>query len=634
MAKREYYNPNPYRIILVNEFGQRVVVQGYKRVVLDDSFKVPPKTLKLIDKDIQPQLSKRVVNKLSIINKDKQKAKSIANKPVPHIVSKSSARPAPSINTQKSKIKSKLALLSRGSRQQTVGKTIANSAAASSNFRSFIAKNKVTVSNNIGIGILSYNRLSCIKKLLTSIRKHTNLDKVTVFVSDESSNPEVKKWLKDQNDIVLIDNDKRLGIAGNSNRLLKCLSRFKYCFLLNDDVEIKSDKWLSFYIGAHKQTGIHHFCFRQYGLIGASQSEGTISKVGSIRIQSIDKKPHGAALFFTNEAFEKVGYFDEGWGPYGMEHVDWSNRVGLSGLQNRGFFDIVGSNDHLSITNAPCSTTKGNFNKLKTEYDTIKNDRSRIWIDHSEDIILPSVSYVIPIRDIGRTDSVSTVINNIRAQKFPVIDIVLVEEDMKNRLSSKVLLPLRHIHANSPDMHFNKSRAFNVGVLKATYDKVILHDADILVQDGYTGNMFNLLNEYDAVHIGKDVMYLSKNYTDSVNNSGEVSASGDCINQVGYFEGGSLGCNKSTYYKVGGFNESFIGYGIEDCDFFHRLKLLSNQFYNIRSEVFYHLHHGRTPGWQQCHETNKALFKKFKAMPIESYVLLLRNKLIGVGYNA
>lgn len=636
MSKIEYYNPHPYRIVLTNEKGQRVVVHGYKRIVLDESFKIPPKTLKIIDKNAPDRLHKNASSKIKSLQKNKKlNSEQREQKKHNRVISiKESIKPKDvrSSTLNLKRLPKRVAILSSGSKKQLVGKTIANPIKASANFKLAISTNRVTISNNIAIGILSYNRLNCVKNLLSTIREHTDLNKVTVFVSDESTDIEVKNWLRGQDDIIFIDNDHRLGVSGNSNRLLKCLSRFKYCFLLNDDVEIKSKKWIDFYINAHKRTGIHHFCFRQYGLIGASASEGRLIDVNDIQLQVIDKKPHGAMLFYTNEAFEKVGYFDEGWGLYGMEHVDWSNRVGLSGIQDRGFYDVVGSNNYLTITKAQCSTTKENLSKLKLEYDTIKDDHNRIWINHSDKVVLPSISYIIPIRDIGRTKSVYTVINNIRAQKFPVIDIVLAEEDSKRRINLNGLHPINYIHVGSPDVHFNKSRAFNIGTLHAEYNKIILHDADILVQDGYTAKVFNLLDNHDAVHIGKDVMYFSKDYTDLVNSRGEVAIDGSCINQVGYFEGGSLACLKNTYYNIGGFNDAYVGYGIEDCDFFMRLKSNSKQFYNIRSEVFYHLFHGRTPGWQQCHENNKFLFGKFKSMPIDDYLAILRKKLKVAGF--
>ena len=60
---------------------------------------------------------------------------------------------------------------------------------------------------------------------------------------------------------VILRNNERLGIAGNTNRLLRCLSRFKYGMLLNDDVEILKYGWDQIYFDAMENTGMHHFVY-------------------------------------------------------------------------------------------------------------------------------------------------------------------------------------------------------------------------------------------------------------------------------------------------------------------------------------------------------------------------------------
>jgi hypothetical protein len=72
---------------------------------------------------------------------------------------------------------------------------------------------------NVGIGILSYNRLNCISRLLNSIRSYSK-KLPTIIVSDESTNIAIKEFLDKQTDIIKLKNIDRLGIAGNTNRLL------------------------------------------------------------------------------------------------------------------------------------------------------------------------------------------------------------------------------------------------------------------------------------------------------------------------------------------------------------------------------------------------------------------------------
>ena len=612
----EYYNPHPYRIVLTNPSGERVIVHGFKRVVLNDNFVVPPNTLKLI-KNLPNHLPKQVTK---IISRNKPVFKQLPSK------AKSAPKLAPKLEVRK-EIKLARNKILHKSHRKIVGRSVAGTAGALQYFKDSLKSNNISISNNVGIGILSYNRLGCIKRLLESIRRHTNIGKVTVFVSDESSDQDVKNYLRSQADIVLLDNSQNLGVAGNSNRLLKCLSRFKYNFLLNDDAEILNNGWIDFYINAHKQSGLQHFCHRQYGLIGASENDGAVINKNGIMLQKITQKPHGAVLFFTNDVFSKVGYFDEDLGSYGMEHVDWSNRVGLSGIQEKGYFDVIGSNAYVTVHNEPSKANKSHLRVARDQFSKYSNNDSRIYVNCSNKVLVPSISYVIPIRVYDRARSAKTVINNIRSQLFPNIEIILVEEDVQSIFNYADVNPIKYIFKQSESgKHFNKSKAFNFGVSNSTSDFIILHDADILVQDNYTQKIYNKLNNYDGVHIGKDVIYLTEQFTNKINDECVVSLDGSCEKQVGYFEGGSLACKKSTYCSIGGFNGDFEGYGCEDTEFFSRLSL-NSKFFDERTEVFYHLRHGRVGGWEQCHTRNKEIVAQLRGLNKQDYINTLRSRL-------
>ena len=97
---------------------------------------------------------------------------------------------------------------------------------------------------------------------------------------------------------------------------------------------------------------------------------------------------------------------------------------------------------------------------------------------------------------------------------------------------------------------------------------------------------------------------------------------------VGYFEGGSIAFKKASYYKVGGFNEAYEGYGCEDCDFFVRLRD-NTKFFNQRSIDMFHLWHARVPGWTDRHKANKRLAENIdRNMKAPSYINQLRNQMI------
>jgi GT2 family glycosyltransferase len=490
-----------------------------------------------------------------------------------------------------------------------------------------VQRTSISISNDVGVGILSYNRLASLQRLVESIRKYTDLLQTTVFISDESTDPAVKEYLKTIQDMCVLENMERLGVSGNSNRLLRCLERFRYKLLLNDDVEILNSGWENLYISSSKTTGIHHFCMRQPGVYGATATEGTIADISSVKVQTITEKPHGAVMFFDNKAFKTVGYFDEAlFGLYGMEHVDWSNRVSLSKIQLPGFHDVVNSTAFFKIHHEKSAVAERHlYQSAKMKYQEVKANASRLNVQPSAKSAVPSVSYVIPFRGLDRKECVKTVLQNVKAQHYPIIEIIMSEQDSQTLIQMPEFDTITYVLAQTPaGQAFSKSVAFNVGVSKVTNNRIILHDADMIVYNGYTLEMARLLDKYEGVHIGKSVLYLSQAVTDVLNKTGKLTPQAD--RSVQYFEGGSLGCRKDVYIRIGGFNEIFVGYGQEDLEFYERLKMQS--FFGERSIDLIHLWHGRTHGWEIHHTRNKQVGRQLQAVPMARRIFELNKQFV------
>ena len=169
------------------------------------------------------------------------------------------------------------------------------------------------------------------------------------------------------------------------------------------------------------------------------------------------------------------------------------------------------------------------------------------------------------------------------------------------------------------NMHFCKSVAFNSGVSVAKFEKLILHDADMLVGSDYFKTLSVLLDSHESAHIGKTVCYMERGSTDTIVK--KQSADKDTILSdriINYYEGGSFGIRRKAYHRIGGFCEDFIGYGCEDTEFFKRMANGTKNF-NVRSIALFHLWHDRTAGWIEKHDTNKAIqAKMFKEKNLEN----------------
>ncbi len=502
---------------------------------------------------------------------------------------------------------------------------------ASAILKSNLKVNSYPISNGIGVGILSYNRKNSLERLVNSILSTTDLLKTTVFISDDCSDDaatiEYLNALSKSPNIVVIRNSERLGVAGNSNRLLRCLKRFSYGILLNDDVEILDRNWEYVIAEGMHKTMMHHLMYRQIGVYGAAHSEGV--EINGVELGRVDEKPHGAVLAFTSQYLEKCGYFDESYGFYGMEHVDWSMRGHELGLQTSGFYDLKCLSSFMKIHGDPTSVEDKSeklaaarqvFSRRKTGYMP-PTDRSNVL----------GITYVIPFRDVGRSSSISTVVKNIKAQRYPEIEIILVEQDDSTKVSTASMEPVKYYLAATINKPFNKSMAFNSGVSKATHGKIVLHDADMLTQGHYTATIASVLDNYTACHMGNRVIYADQNSTNRINKLGMVYTDINCDRVVGYFEGGSLACTVDAYWHCGGFNEDFWGYGVEDCEFYCRLSYDSNWQEN-RIFDFLHLHHGRVDGWGEHHSNNKKIDAQLRKLSMQDRIKKQYTQLLQKGY--
>lgn len=639
----EYINPNNHPVHLTGPNGELIKVASRQKVVLSEYYDRYRKRgfIKLVSgiqhKENQQQHSKLQAQVKLRIEENRRRrqeqAEAITRENRPDQEKKRGKIRA--IHAEKERIRAEAEKRKQeaSNSRRLVGKVITNDG------HQILEPNLsigYPISNNIGVGILSYNRKSCLERLINSIRKHTNLLKTTIFISDDcSDNQELVTYLDElesSNQFVILRNDERLGIAGNTNRLLDCLSRFKYGLLVNDDIEVKREGWESFYFNMMRQTGMHHFIYRQQGVYGAERGNKVI--INGVECLYCDDKPHGSILAYTNDAFREIGFFDESFGMYGMEHVDWSRRVYESGLQRPGYYDVSGSEAYFVIHNE-ASAMDDRISKLRIARDIYNKKYENVVATHrvekSDKINVPFISYVIPFRNIDRTGAIETIVNNVRAQRFAKIDIIMVEHDTSRKVEEANLRPVAYEHIDSAGKLFNKSMAFNLGVSKVESESVILQDADILLRADYTAQIYNILKHHQSCHIGKHVVYADQTTSNNVINNQQVM--GDLVlnRVVGYFEGGSLACRTSAYWKCGAFNEDYWGYGCEDCDFYARMAS-DEGYYGIRTADFLHLHHGRVDGWDQHHKVNKAIEQALNGKSMSERIRLQYAQLDRLGY--
>lgn len=601
----EYLNPHPHDLYLVGPNGDTIHIRKGRRVRLPDFFD------RYVSKD-------NAGTKGYLVNVDKIPVAPPPRREIRAV--RQLGRPVKIVRQPIKDVKHQRPIVGRMHRN--------NDPARSKNFTGQV----YPISNGVGVGILTYNRPASLRRLIDSISQYTDTCRTTIFVSDDgSTNPDQLQYLEElklRGDIIVVQNKNQLGVAGNSNRLMRCLSRFPKKLLLNDDVEILAEGWEHFYFSVMQRTNFHHFCYRQPGVYGAVK--GNNVTVNGVVLNVVDNKPHGAVMAFDHTAFSNIGYFDEQFGQYGVEHVDWSTRLSDSKLQQPGFFDVNGS-DAYFIVHAEHSAVENRIEKFRAAKAILNKVGVRpVYVEASDKTMVPRISCVIPFREIDRKSSIFTVLNNIRAQRFPDIEIVMSEEDERSKIKDNECAPAMHIFTvGQPSAAFNKSKAWNVGVSICTCDMLVLHDADTLAPGEYFQAVADELTTAESCHLCKQIFYIGAAATEAINSTGVINRPPyDLL--VDYFEGGTIACRRKAYWRIGGFSEEFVGYGVEDNDFYFRLSKATIWRENRHFDLL-HLYHIRVNNWAAFHKKNKELGQKLDALSLNDRITRQRQLLIRSG---
>jgi len=253
--------------------------------------------------------------------------------------------------------------------------------------------NKRTIRlDQVGVAILSTDRVECTKKLLDSIESKTPTIGWRVFVMDDSSEANANQVFHVcQRDWVdYRRTGDRIGVARNTNEAMKVLEEFEFKIILNNDVEILKRGWALIYPMVMVATGYHHLCFQQEGLWGAGTEKRpqTITQVKQFEIKTIHNFPQGAVMAYDQKAFKTVGYFDaKAFQGYGKSHWDWSFRVSDSGIQPEGIHDVIGSNNYFVVHNELCCTPMdkrvADYKRNSEIFELMRNHKGkRIYIPY------------------------------------------------------------------------------------------------------------------------------------------------------------------------------------------------------------------------------------------------------------
>ena len=221
----------------------------------------------------------------------------------------------------------------------------------------------------------------------------------------------------------------------------------------------------------------------------------------------------------------------------------------------------------------------------------------------------PLVSFVIGHRGVEREPLLRTTLQSILAQEHVRTECIVVEQAAESVLKD---LPsgVRHIHTPPPDpeLPYCRAWAFNVGVRVALGDIVVCHDNDVCVPRRYAAELVRIFEHHrvEAAQLQRFIFYLSRQHTEETLTTGRIEATHPPERVRQNLQGMSIALRRDAYCALGGHDESFIGWGGEDNEFFDRCQTLRHYMYGYLPLV--HLWHQWQPGKGQQERSTGNLF--------------------------
>ena len=165
----------------------------------------------------------------------------------------------------------------------------------------------------VSIVIVCMNNLKNLYPCLNSIRKFTSVSYETLVVAYLFSKENLEKVKHDFSWVTFIESNEIRGFSENNNLALR-QAKGKYCFIVNDDTEMKMpviDKLIESFDSCPDNVAvvirIKEFVLKMFHLWTESQNKVYVNKQGLFKTYNI----LGAAFMIRTEIFRKMGWFDE-----------------------------------------------------------------------------------------------------------------------------------------------------------------------------------------------------------------------------------------------------------------------------------------------------------------------------------
>lgn len=198
--------------------------------------------------------------------------------------------------------------------------------------------------NRVSIVILSCNSLEYTKLCIDSIRRTTPESVREIVIVDNASKDGSAEWLREQTDIILIENEENNGFPAGCNQGIRASSPGTDIFLLNSDTILPLNAlfWLRMGLYENEKNGMagstSNYARGQVAQ-GAESTDDLFKFAEEINVPM--KYPYedrlflvGFALLIKRAVVDEIGLLDERFSPGNYEDNDYGLRVFMAGYRN------------------------------------------------------------------------------------------------------------------------------------------------------------------------------------------------------------------------------------------------------------------------------------------------------------